>query len=112
MIVETVVASGANASRFASMLSLEFVSKGVALSVQEGKVKSVVKVLKKVEKLGVAPLKLVNGFGLDSLKREFQRILGSGEVEEAVDLLEALRGKRCAFATLFLLLSKSKIIMH
>ncbi|XP_022742977.1 pentatricopeptide repeat-containing protein At5g02830, chloroplastic [Durio zibethinus] len=92
MIVEMVVASGANPSRFASMLSLEFVSKGAALSIQEGKVKCVVEVLKKVEKLGVAPLKLVNGFGLDSLKREFQRILGSGEVEEAVDLLEALRG--------------------
>ncbi|XVE76256.1 hypothetical protein DITRI_Ditri12bG0157600 [Diplodiscus trichospermus] len=92
MIVEMVVASGANASRFASMLSLEFVSRRVALSVQEGKVKSVVEVLKKVEKLGVASLKLVDGFGLDALKREFQRILGSGEVEEAVELLEALRG--------------------
>ncbi|MBA0866659.1 hypothetical protein Goshw_023258 [Gossypium schwendimanii] len=90
--VEMVVASGVNASRFASMLSVELVSKGIASSVQEGKVKSVVQVLRKVEKLGVAPLKLVNEFGLDSLKREFQRILGSGEVEEAVDLLEALRG--------------------
>ncbi|KAL1105546.1 hypothetical protein V6Z11_D04G140400 [Gossypium hirsutum] len=92
MTVEMVVASGVNASRFASMLSVELVSKGIASSVQEGKVKSVVQVLRKVEKLGVAPLKLVNEFGLDSLKREFQRILGSGEVEEAVDLLEALRG--------------------
>ncbi|KAK8483721.1 hypothetical protein V6N11_061675 [Hibiscus sabdariffa] len=92
MTVEMVVASGVNASRFASMLSVELVSKGVALSVREGKVKSVVEVFKKVEKLGVAPLKLVNGVCLDSLKREFQRILGSGEVEEAVDLLEALRG--------------------
>ncbi|PPD92329.1 hypothetical protein GOBAR_DD10733 [Gossypium barbadense] len=91
MTVEMVVASGVNASRFASMLSVELVSKGIASSVQEGKVKSVVQVLRKVEKLGVAPLKLVNEFGLDSLKREFQRILGSGEVEEAVDLLEALR---------------------
>ncbi|KAG8500903.1 hypothetical protein CXB51_002911 [Gossypium anomalum] len=92
MTVEMVVASGVNASRFASMLSVELVSKGIASSVQEGKVKSVVQVLRKVEKLGVAPLKLVNEFGFDSLKREFQRILGSGEVEEAVDLLEALRG--------------------
>ncbi|TYI33097.1 hypothetical protein ES332_A04G108600v1 [Gossypium tomentosum] len=91
MTVEMVVASGVNASRFASMLSVELVSKGIASSVQEGKVKSVVQVLRKVEKLGVAPLKLVNESGLDSLKRGFQRILGSGEVEEAVDLLEALR---------------------
>lgn len=100
MVVETVVASGANASRFASMLSLEFVSKGVALSVQEGKVKCVVEVLKKVEKLGVSPLKVVNRSGLDSLKREFQRILGSGEVEEAVDLLEDLNGNQCACSIL------------
>ncbi|KAE8661061.1 Pentatricopeptide repeat-containing protein [Hibiscus syriacus] len=92
MTADMVVASGVNALRFASMLSVEIVSKGVALSVREGKVKNVVEVFKKVEKLGVAPLKLVNGIGLDSLKREFQRILGSGEVEEAVDLLEALRG--------------------
>ncbi|XVF07975.1 hypothetical protein REPUB_Repub06bG0185400 [Reevesia pubescens] len=94
MIVEMVVDSGVNAERFASMLSFEFVSKGVSLSVQEGKVKHVVEVLKKVEKLGVAPLKLVDGFGLDSLKKEFQRILDSGEVEEAVELLEILRGSQ------------------
>ncbi|KAK6244772.1 hypothetical protein QUC31_011181 [Theobroma cacao] len=92
VIVEMLVASGVNAPRIVSMLSVQFVSKGVASNVQEGKVKSVVEVLKKVEKLGIAPSKLVDGFGLVSMKREFQRIVGSGEVEQAVDLLEALRG--------------------
>ncbi|OMO73470.1 hypothetical protein COLO4_27102 [Corchorus olitorius] len=92
MIVETVVASGADSSRFVSMLNVEFVSKGVALSVREGNVKSVIELLKKVEKLGVPPVKLIDGFGLDSMKGELRRIVGSGEVEEAVDLLEILRG--------------------
>ncbi|KAK1563614.1 hypothetical protein Q3G72_030059 [Acer saccharum] len=92
MVVESAVVSGANASKFTSLLSVELVSSGISRNLREGRIWCVVEVLKKVDKLGVPPLKLFDGSALDLLKRECQRIVDCGEVEEFVDLIEIFGG--------------------
>ncbi|KAL5740936.1 hypothetical protein ACOSQ2_030116 [Xanthoceras sorbifolium] len=93
MAVESVVVvSGVDASKFASMLSVELVSSGISRSLREGRVWCVVEVLKKVGKVGVPPLKLFDGSAMEFLKRECQRIVDCGGVEEFVDLMEIFGG--------------------
>lgn len=90
MIVESVVVSEGNVSKFASMLSLEMVASGIVKSIREGRIDCVVGVLKKLNELGVAPLELFDGSGFKLLKNECQRLLDSGEVEMFVGLMEVL----------------------
>lgn len=92
MIVESVVVSGGNASKFVSMLCVELVSCRIVRSLREGRIECVVEVLEKVDKLGVAPLKLFDGCGMKLLRNECRRIVDSGEVEKFVDLAEVLAG--------------------
>ncbi len=92
MIVESVVVSGANASQFVAALSVELVAKGISAGLKEGKVRSVIEVLRKVEKLGVSPLKLFDGSAKELLRNEFLRILQCGKVEEVVEFMEILAG--------------------
>lgn len=92
MIVETVIVSGADASQFVSALSVELVAKGISVGLREGKVRSVIEVLRKVEQLGVAPLKLFDGSTMEFLGNEFHRIVQCGKVEEVVGFMEILAG--------------------
>ncbi|XP_075638048.1 pentatricopeptide repeat-containing protein At5g02830, chloroplastic isoform X1 [Castanea sativa] len=94
MIVETVIVSGADASQFVSALSVELVAKGITVGLREGKVRSVIEVLRKVEQLGVAPLKLFDGSTMELLGNEFYRIVQCGKVEEVVEFMEILAGFR------------------
>ncbi|GMY14673.1 pentatricopeptide repeat-containing protein At5g02830, chloroplastic [Fagus crenata] len=94
MIVESVVVSGANASQFVAALSVELVANGISAGLKEGKVRSVIEVLRKVEKLGVSPLKLFDGSAKELLRNEFLRILQCGKVEEVVEFMEILAGFR------------------
>lgn len=92
IVLESVVASGDNASKFASLLSLDLVSNGVARSLREGRIECVVQVLKKLDRLGVAPLKLFDGSVTELLQKGCQRMVDCGEVEKFVDLMETLAG--------------------
>ncbi|GAV84190.1 PPR domain-containing protein/PPR_2 domain-containing protein/PPR_3 domain-containing protein [Cephalotus follicularis] len=86
MIVDTVVASG-------GVSACHFVAMVISRNLQEGKVRSVVEVLRSVDSLGVDPSKLFDGgFGLDLVKNECRKIVSCGRMEELVDLMEILAG--------------------
>lgn len=91
MIVESVVSSGSG-SKFVSLLSFELVSRGIMRSLLEGRIHCVAEVFKKVEKLGVAPLKLFDGNSFHFLKKECEKMVECGEVEKFVDLIDTLAG--------------------
>ncbi|KAL5773834.1 hypothetical protein ACOSP7_013474 [Xanthoceras sorbifolium] len=74
------------------MLSVELVSNGISRSLREGRIWCVVEVLKKVDKLEVPPLKLFDGSAMELLKKECQRIVDCGGVEEFVDFTETFGG--------------------
>lgn len=92
MIVESVVVSGANASKFLAALSAELLVQGILTCLRGGKVRTVIDVLKKVEKLRASALKLVNGSTTELLGIECRRLVKCGEVEEVVELMEVLAG--------------------
>ncbi|XP_031257468.1 pentatricopeptide repeat-containing protein At5g02830, chloroplastic isoform X1 [Pistacia vera] len=94
MILESVVVSGGSGSKFVSLLSFELVSRGIVRSLLDGRVHCVVEVLKKVEKLGIAPLKLFDGNSFQYLKKECKKIVDCGELEKFVDLIDTLAGFR------------------
>lgn len=93
-VVERVIAKGVDASNFGEMLSVERVSKGIAANFCEGKVESVVEVLMEIDRVGIAPVKLIDNRALDSIKKELERMVDSGMVKKAVDLIEVLAGFR------------------
>ncbi|KAL6998261.1 hypothetical protein U1Q18_008387 [Sarracenia purpurea var. burkii] len=92
MIAESVVASGVNPSDFAALLSIELVSSGMVRVLREGKIWSVVEVLRSVEKLGIGALRLFDGAVTEALAEECRRVVKRGEVVEAVELMETLAG--------------------
>ncbi|POO02483.1 Tetratricopeptide-like helical domain containing protein [Trema orientale] len=93
MVVETAVGgSGVEASQFKSALRAELVEKGVSGFFRDGKVQSFVNVLRKLDEFGFPPLEIFDGSGMELLRRECHRILKCGDVEELVELVEALAG--------------------
>lgn len=94
LIAETLAAeSGANAARFASMIDSQLLSKGIALNLRQGKVESVVYTLKRIEKVGIAPLDLVNDdSSVKLMRKQFRAMANSVQVEKAIDLMEILAG--------------------
>ncbi|KAH0908034.1 pentatricopeptide repeat-containing protein At5g02830, chloroplastic [Brassica rapa] len=96
LIAETLAAeSGANAARFASMVDSDLLSKGIALNLRQGKVESVVYTLKRIEKVGIAPLDLVNDdSSVKLMRKQFRAMANSVQVEKAIDLMEILAGFR------------------
>lgn len=92
MVVESVVLSGVRGSEFTAALKLELVAKGISGLLKEGKVRSVVEVLGKVNELGVPPLKLFDGYAMELLGRQCSRLLKCKQVQELVELMEALAG--------------------
>ena len=89
------------ASEFKSALRAEFLEKGISgffLKDGKGKVQSFIHVLKKLDEFGFPPLEIFDGSsGMELLRRECQRILKCGEVEELVELVEVLSGHSFSF---------------
>ncbi|KAL5546242.1 hypothetical protein UlMin_005929 [Ulmus minor] len=92
MVVESVVVSGVEAGQFASVLDMELVAKGVSRFLREGKVKSVLEVLMKLDQLGIPPLMVFDGSAMEFLRRDCREILKSREVGNLVELMETLAG--------------------
>lgn len=92
MLVESVLVSGVEPSQFTSQLSVEIIAKEISGFLRDGKGRSVVELLRKVDELGVPPLKLFDGSAMELLVKECCRILKCGEVEEFVELMEILAG--------------------
>ncbi|KAG2690319.1 hypothetical protein I3843_09G177600 [Carya illinoinensis] len=107
MIVESVIVSGANTSKFLAALSSELLVQGILTCLRWGKVRTVIDVLRKVEKLRVSPLKLANGSATELLGIECRRLMKCGEVEEVVELMAVLAGFRFSIKEL---LKPSEII--
>ncbi|CAN8237442.1 unnamed protein product [Cochlearia groenlandica] len=95
LIAETLAAeSGANVARFASMVDSDLLSKGISMNLRQGDVESVVYTLNRIEKVGIAPLELVDESSLRSMRRLFRAMANSVQVEKAIDLMEILAGFR------------------
>uniref|UniRef100_A0A9I9CG11 PROP1-like PPR domain-containing protein n=1 Tax=Cucumis melo TaxID=3656 RepID=A0A9I9CG11_CUCME len=93
MVVESVVVAGVEPSQFGAMLAVELVAKGISRCLREGKLWSVVQVLRKVEELGISALGLCDESAVESLRRDCRRMAKSGELEELVEFLEVLSVK-------------------
>lgn len=104
MVVESVVVAGVEPSQFGAMLAVELVAKGISRCLREGKLWSVVQVLRKVEELGISALGLCDESAVESLRRDCRRMAKSGELEELVEFLEVLSGNLgdffCAYSSL------------
>ncbi|KAJ0244038.1 Pentatricopeptide repeat-containing protein [Hirschfeldia incana] len=95
LIAETLAAeSGANAARFASLVDSDLLSKGIQSNLRQGKVESVVYTLKRIEKVGIAPLDLVDDSCVKLMRKQFRAMANSVQVEKAIDLMEILAGFR------------------
>ncbi|CAH8379400.1 unnamed protein product [Eruca vesicaria subsp. sativa] len=93
LIAETLAAeSGANAARFASLVDSHLLTKGIQLNLRQGKVESVVYTLKRIEKVGIAPLDLVDDASVKLMRKHFRAMANSVQVEKAIDLMEILAG--------------------
>ncbi|ESQ40192.1 hypothetical protein EUTSA_v10012661mg [Eutrema salsugineum] len=95
LIAETLAAeSGANVARFASMVDSDLLSKGISLNLRQGKIESVVYTLQRIEKVGIAPLDLVDESSVKLMRKHFRAMANSVQVEKAIDLMEILAGFR------------------
>nr|BAC42187.2 unknown protein [Arabidopsis thaliana] len=93
LIAETLAAeSGANVARFASMVDYDLLSKGISSNLRQGKIESVVYTLKRIEKVGIAPLDLVDDSSVKLMRKQFRAMANSVQVEKAIDLMEILAG--------------------
>lgn len=79
-------------SRFASMVDSDLLSKGISLNLRQGKIESVVFTLKRIEKVGIAPLDLVDESSVKLMRKQFRAMANSVQVEKAIDLMEILAG--------------------
>lgn len=93
LIAETLAAeSGANVARFASIVDYDLLSKGISSNLRQGKIESVVYTLKRIEKVGIAPLDLVDESSVKLMRKQFRAMANSVQVEKAIDLMEILAG--------------------
>ncbi|XP_010558288.1 PREDICTED: pentatricopeptide repeat-containing protein At5g02830, chloroplastic isoform X2 [Tarenaya hassleriana] len=93
LIAETVGAvSGANVSRFASMLDFDLLARGIWLNLQQGKIECVIQTLPKLETVGIPPLDLIDESSVKLMRKLFRGMVNSGEVEKFVGLVEILAG--------------------
>ncbi|XP_038713901.1 pentatricopeptide repeat-containing protein At5g02830, chloroplastic isoform X2 [Tripterygium wilfordii] len=90
VIVESVIVSCGTASDLLSALNFELVAKGVSQNLRDGKFDSVIDVLRRVGKLGVAPSKLLDRVGLKLVREECQRSVNFGEADKVVDFMEII----------------------
>lgn len=92
MISESIVASDSDPCKYASLLNVELVSAGISEAIRRGRLRSVVEMLSSIERLGISPSAVFDGRARESTRRECCRIVKSGDVKEAVDLMEILAG--------------------
>lgn len=92
MVVESVVVAGVEPSHFTAVLTVELVATGISRCLREGKLWTVVQVLRKVEELGISAVGLCDKSAVESLKRDCRRLAKSGELEELVEFMEVLSG--------------------
>ncbi|KAK4776197.1 hypothetical protein SAY87_024158 [Trapa incisa] len=93
-ILDRVIESGAEASLFMTALNIDSVERGFSQVLMEGKLWSFIEALKRFEKLGVEPLKVV-GVDVDVVNlvgRECRRLLECGDMRELVQVMETLSG--------------------
>lgn len=92
MIAESVVVSGVKPSLFATSLNVKLVSAGICRILNEGKLDSLIEVLKNVKKLGFNVVQLFDDFAIKALRQECRGLLlKCGEVLEIVNLMETLK---------------------
>ncbi|RAL53767.1 hypothetical protein DM860_004238 [Cuscuta australis] len=91
-MVENVASSAMEAADFVRLLNVKQISTGIARRIEEGSVGSVVELLGSVQKLQIDPRLLLVDAASDALRKECQRIVEHGQVEEFVTLMETLQG--------------------
>lgn len=89
---DSVVASGVEVSQFFAGLSLVAVAKGISKNLIQGNVESAVEALRRMDQLGVPPLKVFDGASMKFLRTGCLRIVNRGNLEEIVVLMETLSG--------------------
>ncbi|KAF6150531.1 hypothetical protein GIB67_030332 [Kingdonia uniflora] len=94
MIAESVLIE--DHSTFLASLDIKRVSAGLSKVIrgEGGGIESVVKVLRRIEKLGIRPSSLFDCSAREALAMECRRILKRGRMKEFVDLAETLAGLR------------------
>ncbi|CAL9234239.1 unnamed protein product [Arabidopsis halleri] len=74
------------------MVDYDLLSKGISSNRRQGKIESVVYTLKRIEKVGIAPLDLVDETSVKLMRKQFRSMATSLQVEKAIDLMEILAG--------------------
>ncbi|KAF8402784.1 hypothetical protein HHK36_010875 [Tetracentron sinense] len=92
MIIESVLGAGTDPHQFVASLNIKLVSRGISGFIREGRTKDVIRVLSKVEKLGISMTALFDDNARKLLVGECRRLVNGGELEEVVDLMEILAG--------------------
>lgn len=94
MIAESVVVSGVKPSEFVTLLNVKLVSAGIHRMLNEGKLESLIEVLKSVKKLGLSVVELFDKFAIKALRQECRcLLLKCGEALEIVNLMDTLKRK-------------------
>lgn len=92
MIAESFLATETDPSRFIDFVNVELVSAGISRFLGDGKLRTVVEALGKIEEMGIRPSSLLDGSAKESLARECRKLVDGGRIEEFVALMESLAG--------------------
>lgn len=93
MVVKSVLGSGVGGvSNFGRLLNFGIVMRGIRKGLREGSITGVVELLRWFPQLGIDVLGLFDGSAMGLVKRECLRLVKSGNLEEAVEVTEALSG--------------------
>ncbi|KAK4772861.1 hypothetical protein SAY87_027880 [Trapa incisa] len=91
-IMDRVIESGAEASLFMTALNIHSVERGFSRALKEGRLWSFIEALRRFEKLGVEPLKVVGDDVVSLVGRECSRLLECGDMRGLVQAMETLSG--------------------
>lgn len=94
MIMDRLIESGAEASLFVTALDVDSVERGFCRGLREGKLWSFIEALRRFEKLGIEPLKIVGENVVTLVGIECRRLLECGDVRGLVQVMENLSGNR------------------
>lgn len=92
MIAESFLATETDPSRFIDFVNVELVSAGISRFLGDGKLRTVVEALGKIEEMGIRPSSLLDGSAKQSLASECRKLVDGGRIEEFVELMESLAG--------------------
>jgi len=97
MVAKSVLTSGVvGVSDLVRLLNPGIVTKGIAKGLREGRIRSVVEFLECFSQLGIDVLGLFDEATMKLLKKECLQLVNSGNLEEAVEVMEALAGMMIA----------------